>query len=162
MRVPFSGKLMIASVVLSVAAAGLTWSPLAGQDNKKGADKAKTTEKAKPGDVEKPKGRLPPYYKDVVTEKQRDEIYTIQAKYEPQIDELQAQIDKLQEKRDAEIEKLLNASQKSKLEKLKAEKSKKKAAAAADDMKDEEPEKTEEPEKIKEPEKKPAKTEKKK
>jgi hypothetical protein len=77
----------------------------------------------------KPKGRLPAYYGDVVTEAQRGQIYTIQGKYNDQIKKLQEEIKTLADKRDAEIEGLLTAEQKTKIDTLKAEAGKKKADA---------------------------------
>jgi TolA-binding protein len=88
----------------------------------------------------KPKGRLPAYYGDVVSEKQRSEIYSIQSKYADQIKKLQDEIKALSDKRDTEIEGVLTAEQKAKVATLKAEAAKKKTdKAAADDAKPGEP-----------------------
>ena len=65
----------------------------------------------------KAKGRLPAYYADIVTEKQRTEIYAIQDKYAKEIAGLNEQLGAVTKKRDGEIEKLLNAEQKEKLKK---------------------------------------------
>lgn len=65
------------------------------------------------------KGRLPAYYGEIVTELQRQEIYGLQEKYEKQISALEDQLEALKKKRDAEIEKVLNAEQKAKLKKAK-------------------------------------------
>jgi hypothetical protein len=79
----------------------------------------------------KAKGRLPPYYTQVVDAKQREQIYAIQAKYKEQIEKLQAELKAATEKQDAEIEALLSAEQKDKVAKLRAEgKSKGKGNAA--------------------------------
>lgn len=67
------------------------------------------------------KGRLPAYYGEIVTESQRQEIYGLQEKYEKQISALEDQLEALKKKRDAEIEKVLSADQKSKLKKAKEE-----------------------------------------
>ena len=88
--------------------------------------------------TKKTKGRLPPYYAQVVTEKQRAEIYTIQKKYNDQLDALEAQLKSVQEQRDTEIESLLSADQKEKLNKLRTEalgkrKSKTEAAETTDE-----------------------------
>lgn len=80
-------------------------------------------------------GQLPPYYKDVVTEAQRKEIYTIQAQYDKKLDvletrydELSAEIKKLREsideirtlERDA-VEKVLSAKQLAQVKRKQAE-----------------------------------------
>jgi Spy/CpxP family protein refolding chaperone len=74
--------------------------------------------------------RLPNFYGDLVDGTQKQKIYDIQDKYTPQIDALAEQIKSLQQKRDSEIESVLNAEQKVKLEKSKAD-SKAKAAERA-------------------------------
>jgi len=88
---------------------------------------AKTTKAEK-----KAKGRLPPYFTDIVTEEQRAEIYTIRAGYEKQVNDLQAQLEALREKEMAECEALLDAEQKDKLNKAReaaaAKKKKKKSS----------------------------------
>jgi hypothetical protein len=78
----------------------------------------------------KPTRRLPNFYGDLVDGTQKQKIYDIQDKYTPQIDALAEQIKALQQKRDSEIEGVLNAEQKVKLEKSKAD-SKAKAAERA-------------------------------
>lgn len=65
----------------------------------------------------KPKGRLPAYYADVVDEKQRAAIYSIQADFKSKIEALQEQIDKLTAERDTAIESVLTAAQKDKVKK---------------------------------------------
>ena len=82
--------------------------------------------------AKKAKGRLPPYFAQVVTEKQRTEIYTLQKKYSDQIDALEAQLKSLQEQRDAEIEGLLSEEQKAKLNKLRADAVSKRKAKSSD------------------------------
>jgi len=59
--------------------------------------------------------RLPPYYKTVVNEEQRQKIYGIQEKYKDRLAALAEQVKKLQAERSAEIEALLSAEQKQKL-----------------------------------------------
>lgn len=80
---------------------------------------SKPAAKAKAGAeaAAKPKGRLPAYYKDIVDDKQRDAIYSIQADYKAKIDALQEQIDKLTADRDTAVENVLSAVQKDKLKK---------------------------------------------
>jgi len=80
----------------------------------------------------KPKGRLPNYYKDVVTEDQKKEIYAIQAKYRDQQKALAAQIKALKDKLNEEIEAVLTAEQKGKIAKIAEEAAAKRKKAAAD------------------------------
>lgn len=86
------------------------------------------TKEAKPS--LKAKGRLPAYYKDVVTASQKETIYKLQAQYNDQIRKLAEEMKALTEKRDAEIEALLSAEQKAKVDALRAEAKKKSAAQA--------------------------------
>lgn len=98
-----------------------------------GQDATKADSKAKAGAKAKAKGRLPAYYKDVVTEEQRDQIYAIQAKYVKQLEDLQSQIDAVKAKQSDEIEGLLSAEQKEKLAKVKTEADAKKKTAKKSD-----------------------------
>jgi hypothetical protein len=84
----------------------------------------------------KPKGRLPAYYKDIVDDKQRDSIYTIQADFKGKIDALKEQIEKLETDRDAAIENVLSAAQKDKLKKAKEAAAAKKKKPDADKPED--------------------------
>lgn len=65
-------------------------------------------------------GQLPPYYRDVVSEEQRQKIYAIQSEYNAQIAELEARVAQLRKERDAKIEALLTPEQKKKIEDLRA------------------------------------------
>jgi hypothetical protein len=80
----------------------------------------------------KAKGRLPPYFADIVTEEQRSTIYKIRAGYEKQVSDLQAQLESLREKEMMECEAVLDAEQKDKLNKAReaaaAKKKKKKSS----------------------------------
>lgn len=97
--------------------------------------------KAEKKERAQPAGRLPAYYKDVVTAEQRDRIYALQAKYREQILALAEQMKKLTAERDAEIEGVLTAEQQAKVKSLRAEASKKRGAtkAAVADNNDEAP-----------------------
>ena len=64
---------------------------------------------------------MPAYYKDVVTEAQRQQIYAAQSKFTAQIDALEEQIKTLTAQRDTEIEAILTADQKSKVEQLRTD-----------------------------------------
>jgi Spy/CpxP family protein refolding chaperone len=71
--------------------------------------------------AKKPRGRLPAYYGKVVTDKQREQIYDIQAKFTEQIAKLQEQLDALVQKRDGEVEQVLTAEQRAEIARLKSE-----------------------------------------
>ncbi len=79
---------------------------------------AQEAKEAKPST--KAKGRLPAYYKDVVTPTQKETIYALQAKYGEQIRKLAEEMKAVTAQRDQEIEALLSAEQKAKVEALKA------------------------------------------
>lgn len=121
MQLVFWKKMVLASLASSLVVAAMSLTSI-GQE-------AKKSEKAKPTAKQKAKGRLPAYYKDVVTDQQRDQIYTIQAKYEKQLADLRAQIETVQSKQNEEIEALLSAEQKEKLAKVREEADAKKNAA---------------------------------
>jgi hypothetical protein len=96
-------------------------------------------EKAAPAQPDAPKaqraparGRLPNYYRQVVTPDQREKVYAIQGTYVEQIAALEKQIADLEAKRDAEIEALLTPEQKEKVKSLAEEARKRREAAAAD------------------------------
>ncbi len=63
------------------------------------------------------KGRLPPYYGEIVTESQRLQIYAIQEKYDKEVKSLEDQLEGLKNKRAAEIDRVLTTDQKAKLKK---------------------------------------------
>lgn len=69
------------------------------------------------------RGRLPAYFSAVVTTKQREEVYRIQARVQQQIDELRQKIAALETARNKEVDAVLDPDQL-------AEVNKKRAAAA--------------------------------
>jgi hypothetical protein len=68
----------------------------------------------------KVRGRLPPYFKDIVDEAQRTEIYKLQGTFNGKIAALQQQIEQLEAERDAAVEGVLTAEQKTVLETARA------------------------------------------
>ena len=75
------------------------------------------------------KGRhLPAHYSQVITEKQREEIYKIEDEYQPKIEALQKQLDALKKERDEKISVLLTPEQKKQVEQIKEEAAKAKAS----------------------------------
>ena len=84
-------------------------------------------------------GRLPAYYRLVVSEEQRMEIYRIQAEYQEKLNSLQNELKRLKQDRSARIVDVLTEEQKKRVEKAVAEakakraaKKKKKATAVAE------------------------------
>lgn len=78
----------------------------------------------------KPRGRLPSHYGKVVDPAQKEKIYKIQQSYEPKIAELNAQLQALRDKRDAEIDAVLTAEQRQKVAQYQADAKKQRAAKA--------------------------------
>lgn len=70
-------------------------------------------------ETNKPKGRLPAYFGKVVSQKQREEIYAIQAKYNEEIDKLKEQLEELTTKRDTEVEQVLTDEQRTEIAQMK-------------------------------------------
>lgn len=71
---------------------------------------------------EKPRGRLPNLYGKLgISEDQRDRIYTIQAEYDVQIDDLLTQLEDLRARRDRTVENVLTDGQKHRLHELRSE-----------------------------------------
>lgn len=113
----------VASMALLAAVGWLTLEGAWGQEG------AAAKAPAAPGKAEAPgrrarTGQLPPYYREVVTEEQRQKIYAIQAEYNSQIAELEAKVAQLRKERDAKIEALLTPEQKKRIEDLRAAKAK--------------------------------------
>ena len=88
----------------------------------------KTTKKPGKDEATKFKGRLPAHYGSVVDDKQRKEIYDIQAEYYNKLENLRkdhaSQLKALMADRDEEITDLLTDEQRKKVAKLKADRSK--------------------------------------
>ena len=97
---------------------------LFGQDAKKDDPKpAKTDDpKAKKDETPAPaklKGTLPKYYKDVgLTDGQKQEVYKIQNKYNPEIEKLDAKLKEMKSTRDKEVKGVLTDEQKKRLDDL--------------------------------------------
>lgn len=64
---------------------------------------------------------MPAYFGDVVNQKQRDEIYKIQAAYEEQLASLRMQLKAVVAKRDAEIHGVLTPEQHTQIQRMAAE-----------------------------------------
>lgn len=119
MVLPFWKKLLVALCVVG-GTSGVMCAPalLAQKAEGKAESKAAAPEKSKEAKSYK---RLPAYYGDIVDGAQKEKIYSLQEKWGKQIDELAEQVKALQKQRDAEIEGVLTAEQKVKLEKTRAD-----------------------------------------
>ncbi len=108
-----------AGVALSLVTGLLVSSAALSQDSKPvdgSKQAAPKTEKAKP------KGRVPNNFGKLdLTTAQREKIYAIQDDYDKKLDDLREQIKTLVAKRDADIDAVLTAEQKTKLEATRAE-----------------------------------------
>jgi len=115
-------KVALLSVVASCLGVLAVNGPLSIGQEKKAAEKK----------TEKAKGRLPAYYADVVTEDQKTKIYAVQEKYAKQLKDLNDQLAALTKKQNDEIEAVLTAEQKSKIETARADAAAKKKKKASD------------------------------
>ncbi len=66
------------------------------------------------------KGRLPAFYGRVVTEEQRGEIYAIQTKYRPRIEDLTAELKRLRDEQREEVEAVLTSDQRERIATLRS------------------------------------------
>ncbi len=67
-----------------------------------------------------PAARLPNYYREIVSEEQRESILAIQRQYAAKIDPLRRELEKLAKERDEKIEAVLTPEQKKKIEEIRA------------------------------------------
>jgi hypothetical protein len=80
---------------------------------------------------------LPPHYRSIVNEKQREEIYKIQEQYEPRIKAIQDQLNALKKERDEKISAVLTAEQRKQVKEAAAwAKKKPKSAQSAESAKE--------------------------
>lgn len=118
-------KVLVSAIVVPVLALAAANGPLSvGQD--------KATKK-----TEKAKGKLPPYFADVVSEEQREKIYAVQAKYANQIKDLNTQLAAVAKKQNDEIDSVLSAEQKAKIDAARADAVAKKKKKSDDKKKSE-------------------------
>jgi Spy/CpxP family protein refolding chaperone len=110
----FATMIAVAGIALSLGSQFSVESTIGQQKATKDAEKATPAKVAS-----KPRGRLPQYYGQIgLSDKQRQQIYDVQANYKKQIDELQKQIDALKAKEDAEVVAVLTPEQKKNLDEL--------------------------------------------
>jgi hypothetical protein len=125
MNLPLWKKTLVSLCVVGACSVPVATTLLAQKSESKAEAKAAAPE------AKKVTRRLPNFYGDLVDGTQKEKIYAVQDQYTPQLDALTAQIKALQQKRDAEIEAVLNAEQKAKLEKSRADAKAKAAERAA-------------------------------
>ena len=99
-------------------------SPLAQENSADGAKAA-----AQPRVRAQARGRLPNFYRQLVSPDQREKIYSIQKSYSSQIEDLEKQLADLVAKRNAEIESVLTPEQRAKLKNLEADAAKQREEA---------------------------------
>ena len=116
----YASRVLCWAVFVSLALAAATERPARAADAR--------TEKTVPKGVG---GRLPNYYKMVVDEQQRQEIYRIQAEYRTRIKELETRLKALKKERDQRIVNVLSPEQKKRVEEAAARAKEKRAAKAA-------------------------------
>jgi len=75
--------------------------------------------------------RLPNFYSQVISNAQRDKVYEIQAAYFEPIEMLSLRLERLKVERDAQIEAVLTAGQKAKVEALNKDSAERRAATRA-------------------------------
>ena len=117
-RLAVASILMIGFLSASLASTATAQAPK--KDAKASSSQAEPSS-AKPKTRKKSRGRLPAYYAKVVNQKQREDIYEVQARYATMIADLQKQIDELASKRDQEVQAVLSDSQLAEIQKLKDE-----------------------------------------
>lgn len=113
---PFSASLVIGQETPAAAAPGA---------EPQGAEPKGPKKRAEP------RGRLPAYFGEVVSNDQRDKIYDIQAKVQAQIVKLQSEIDQLEETRDKDVYAVLTPEQLEKVKQLQEAAKAKRAASTA-------------------------------
>jgi hypothetical protein len=96
------GFMTLAAAMIALAGTGVGQDPAKKEEPKKAEGKAK--------------GFLPPFWKDIVSEDQKQKVYEIQAKYKKELDELRAKVKEVETKRDKEMLALLSPEQKKSLE----------------------------------------------
>ena len=94
-------------------------------------------ERAVPADqkqAEQARGRLPAYFSKVVTVEQREQIYSIQARYAGSIEQLKKQLKELTDRRDQEVTDVLSKEQQQKVNAFREAARKRREARASENM----------------------------
>lgn len=119
-------------ILLALVLGALLWTPEHSplQAEQPAASSADETSAA-PTKRKKPRGRLPVFYSQVVSGDQREEIYDIQAKYEPDMDALVEKLVEMRNQMQAEIKGVLTPEQLERVQQLKDEAKQRRAKRAA-------------------------------
>lgn len=112
-------RYLASTLVLALSALLVSSGTAAAQETPNATPPAAKAERKK---ADKVTGRLPAYYKGVVNDEQRQQIYKIMAECAPRLADLHAQLRKATKEQDDKIEALLTPEQKQKIAELKAAK----------------------------------------
>lgn len=128
-------------ILLALVFVALLWTPehsplQAEQPAASAADDAQDQTSAAPKQRKKPRGRLPVFYSQVVSGDQREEIYGIQARYQPEMDALVEQLVEMRNQMQAEIQEVLTPEQLERVQQLKDEAKQRRAERAAKKQKE--------------------------
>jgi Spy/CpxP family protein refolding chaperone len=127
-------RYLASTMVLTISALLVQSGTAAAQETPKTTPPAAKA-KADGKKADKTPGRLPAYYKGVVTDEQRQQIYKIMAEYAPKLADLRAQLNRATKEQDGKIEALLTPEQKQKITQLKAAAKVNRRAAAGGEKK---------------------------
>jgi Spy/CpxP family protein refolding chaperone len=122
-------RYLASTMVLALSALLVSSGTAAAQETPKATPPAAKADGKK---ADKATGRLPAYYKGVVNDDQRQQIYKIMAEYAPRLADLHAQMRQATKEQDDKIEALLTPEQKQKIAQLKAAKPNRRSAAAGE------------------------------
>jgi len=115
---------------LAVLVASASGPASAVENNPAGKKTEKKAGKIKAEKEQIKKGRrLPPFYKNIVSDEQRDKIFAVQEEYGPKIQELRRQLMALEKERDEKIDAILTPDQKKKINAARLEMQEKRKAA---------------------------------
>ena len=126
-------KLMPLGFLFVLVAAALVWAPQNAtlQAEQPAATADESDEASDSAARKKPRGRLPVFYSQVVSGDQREEIYQIQARYAPEMDELVEKLVELRNQMQEEIQGVLTPEQVARVQELRDEAKKRRAERAA-------------------------------
>jgi hypothetical protein len=110
-------RIVLCNGLVILAISVITWA-LPARAAEEGAAPPATA--AKERQARQPAARLPNYYREIVTEEQREKILAIQRQYAAKIDPLRRELEKLTQERNEKIESLLTPEQRKQLAEIRA------------------------------------------
>jgi hypothetical protein len=116
--------IVVTTLAVAIVSSSLVLAAYAAPIKKAASKKAEAVDKKKPDKKAKPRGRLPNYYSEVVSEEQREKIYSLQQKSKKKTSDLSKQIKALQKQIREDRKKLATA-----IEDVLTDEQKKKVAA---------------------------------